>query len=526
MKKSAILSLVLIFALLFAACSAYDPNYGMAPGFDFSGIMNGANKGDAPADDGILADPSEEAEAMPDGTVIPGTENEFAYDVVENEYVNTLDENVSTFSADVDTASYAFFRKLVEQGYDLRSLKATAGGSFRTEEMVNYFNYNYPQPEEGKLFSVNAEIAQCPWNPDAQLLMLGLQAEKTVAAERNNLVFLIDISGSMFAEDKLPLLQKAFSHLIDNLGADDRVSIVTYAGTVRTVLNGCEGSKKDMILRAVNSLEAGGSTAGQSGIEMAYRVAEENFLPDGNNRIILASDGDFNVGISSVSELEALISQKRTELGVFLSVLGFGTGNYRDSVMETLANKGNGVYYYIDGEREAEKVMGTDIISTLYTVAKDVKLQLTFNADVIEAYRLVGYENRLLANEDFYDDTKDAGEMGAGHSVTVFYELKLKEGADAPAGELMTLGVRYKEPDEDMSKEENYSVAIDSITSAPSDNFKLATSLAAVSMYLNGSKFINEDVNLDMVYSVLSGITLDDEYKTEFASLVDTLRKK
>lgn len=518
MKKRSLIAVMLIFVMLLSSCSAPGVYNGdiypffPAPGGNMD--LNGA--------DGELDAP---AEAVPDADIeaeagVEGGADE-VHTVKENPYIRTEDENVSTFAADVDTASYAYFRKLVSQGYSIEELKAM--GPFRSEEMVNYFNYSYPDPESGKLFSVNAEIAPCPWNPEAQLLMLGLQAKKTVAAEKNNLVFLIDISGSMFSSDKLELLQKAFGHLTENLGSDDTVSIVTYAGEVQTVLDGCEGSKKDKIKNAVDSLTAGGSTAGQSGIEMAYRVAEAHFIPDGNNRIILASDGDFNVGMSSVTELEELITAKRKTANIFLSVLGFGTGNYRDNIMETLANKGNGVYYYIDGEREAEKVLGTDIISTLYTVAKDVKLQLTFNKDIIDEYRLVGYENRMLQNEDFLDDTKDAGEMGAGHSVTVLYEIKLKDGIQ-PEGEMMTLGVRYKEPDGEKSVGEEYTVTASSMTDTPSDRFKLATSAAMVSMYLNSGKYISNDVTVGYVLDILKSTALDDEYKEEFKALVEKLK--
>ena len=413
MRKICI-SVLLIIAMLLslASCAAKDAmnDMSMAP----EGVYGGYN--------GILTNQDAIVGVTPGGNVeeMDGVIEDGYGKFIENAFIPTEKENVSTFSADVDTASYTYFRKLVNQGYALNELIATAGSSIRTEEMINYFNYNYPSPKDNELFSTTVEIAPCPWNEEAQLLVLGLQAKHIELATQNNLVFLIDVSGSMQSKDKLELLKKAFTHLVDKLGDDDTVSIVTYSGKEEVVLEGCSGSKKDKILRAVNSLNAKGSTNGEAGLKKAYQIAEEYYIAGGNNRIILASDGDLNVGISSTDELKKFVEEKRNG-GVFLSVLGFGTGNYKDSKMETIADCGNGVYYYIDSEMEAEKVFGAEIFSTLYTVAKDVKLQLTFNPEYITAYRLVGYENRMLANEDFENDTKDAGELGSGHSVTVCY---------------------------------------------------------------------------------------------------------
>ena len=441
---------------------------------------------------------------------------------IENPFISTYEENVSTFAADVDTASYSYFRKLVNSGYSLRELIATAGTSVRTEEMINYFDYGYADPDDGELFSTTMQIAPCPWNENAELMILGLQAKHLEEAQKNNLVFLIDVSGSMNSADKMGLLKSSFSYLVSNLDSDDRVSIVTYSGNERVVLNGCSGSKKDMIINAVNSLKAGGSTNGEAGLKRAYQVAEENFIPGGNNRIIMASDGDLNVGISSEEELQRLVEEKR-DGGVFLSVLGFGTGNYKDSKMETIANHGNGVYYYIDSESEAEKVFGNDIISTLYTIAKDVKLQLTFNKDMISAYRLVGYENRLLNQEDFLDDTKDAGELGAGHSVTVCYELILTENAKSSDEAWMNLGVRYKAPDGIRSEEENYSFGRETYTDAPSDNFKFICAVAKTAMILHESKYA-EGMGLESVREDLLSIDLrGDGYKLQFKYLIEKL---
>ena len=441
---------------------------------------------------------------------------------IENVFISTETENVSTFSADVDTASYAYFRNLVNSGYSLSELIATAGRSIRTEEMVNYFDYNYPSPKNGELFSTTAKIADCPWNEEAKLLVLGLQADKIELAQKNNLVFLIDVSGSMNSPNKLELLKKAFSHLTDKLSADDTVSIVTYSGKESVVLEGCSGSKQDKILKAVNSLKASGSTNGEAGLKKAYQIAEEYYIKGGNNRIILASDGDLNVGISSVEELENFVTEKRNS-GVFLSVLGFGTGNYKDEKMETIADCGNGVYYYIDSESEAEKVFGADIFSTLYTVAKDVKLQLTFNPEYIDSYRLVGYENRLLNKEDFEDDTKDAGELGAGHSVTVCYELIFADKEVEGNGSLMELDVRYKDPDGEKSKLEEYSFGKEIVTDTPDDNFKFITAVIETSMIIHKSEFIGE-TTLEDVKAELDTLRLSsDEYKEQFRSLIQNL---
>ena len=511
--KKGFISILLVVTLLFtlASCGAManDAAMGLAPG--------------AAADaDGNFFYNTVVDESLMDvatGTILPEYYGKF----LENEFISTEEENVSTFSADVDTASYAYFRNLVNSGYTLSELIATAGNSIRTEEMVNYFNYNYPSPKDGELFSTTATIADCPWNEEAKLLVLGLQADQIELAQKNNLVFLIDVSGSMNSPNKLELLKKAFSHLTDKLGADDTVSIVTYSGKEAVVLEGCSGSKQDKILRAVKSLKAGGSTNGEAGLKKAYQLAEEYYISGGNNRIILASDGDLNVGINSVEELKGFVSEKR-ESGVFLSVLGFGTGNYKDEKMETIADCGNGVYYYIDSESEAEKVFGEDIFSTLYTVAKDVKLQLTFNTDYVQSYRLVGYENRLLNKEDFADDTKDAGELGAGHSVTVCYELIFTDGEAQPEdGYIMELDVRYKEPDGEKSKLEEYNFGSEILTDTPDDNFKFITAVIETSMIIHESEYIGE-MTLEDVKAELDALKLSgDEYKEQFRSLIQGL---
>lgn len=453
---------------------------------------------------------------------IDAGEGQYEYgEIIENPFIKTSEEPVSTFSADVDTASYAYFRKLVNSGYKLDELIATGGNSIRTEEMINYFDYDYQGPAEGELFGKNVQISACPWNESAVLMTLGLKTEEAKINADNNLIFLIDVSGSMESADKLPLLKKAFGTLVSHLDEGDRISIVTYSGREAVVLEGCSGNKKEMIMKAVNDLSAKGSTNGEAGLQKAYALAEKYYISGGNNRIIMASDGDLNVGISSAEELKNYVSQKR-DSGVYLSVLGFGTGNYKDASMEALADNGNGVYYYIDGEAEAEKVMGSDIFSTLYTVGRDVKLQITFNPEQVESYRLVGYENRLLNKEDFADDTKDAGDVGAGHAVTVCYELILKDGARERDAEWMTLAVRYKLPNEEKSELREYKIGKGDYTDAPSRDFKFISSVIELSMLLHKSKYLPEG-NLAGIIDDLAKLDLSAD--AEKAELLNLLKK-
>ncbi|MBU1142370.1 MAG: VWA domain-containing protein, partial [Firmicutes bacterium] len=333
-------------------------------------------------------------------------------EIIENEFISTSDMPLSTFSTDVDTAAFSNIRRMLNDGY------LPNKDVVRIEEMVNYFTYDLEAPENDEVISIYTELSQAPWNPDHQLLMIGLKA-KEIQFEENegmNLVFLIDVSGSMSSLDKLPLLKSAIRLLVDQLRPTDRISIVVYAGAAGVVLEGGDSSDKDEIFSALNQLQAGGSTAGGAGIQLAYQVAERNFIEGGMNRILIASDGDFNVGMSSTTALKELVEEKR-DSGVFLSVLGFGTGNLRNDMMETIANHGNGVYYYIDSMQEAEKVFVHQLGASMITVAKDVKLQIEFNPTYIKGYRLIGYENRMLTNEDFENDTKDAGDMGSGHVV-------------------------------------------------------------------------------------------------------------
>ena len=364
--------------------------------------------------------------------------------IEEHSFKLTKNEPVTTFSIDVDRASYANVRRFLTHG------TMPPVDAVRIEEMVNYFTYRYPQPAGDVPFSITTEVAGTPWNPRTRLLRIGIQGRNLEEWRMapNNLVFLIDTSGSMQPPNRLPLLQSAFRVLVSQLRAEDRIAIVTYAGSAGLVLPPTSGADKHKILEALDRLQAGGSTAGGAGIELAYEVAGQHFDKDKNNRVILATDGDFNVGVSSVAELEELIERKRRS-GVFLSVLGVGDDNYQDAKMELLADKGNGNYSYLDTPKEAMKVFRQELTGTLVTIAKDVKIQLEFDGAKVESYRQIGYENRALKNEDFDDDTKDAGELGAGHSVTALYEVVLKPQT---RGTIATVKLRYKEPHGEVSR--------------------------------------------------------------------------
>lgn len=487
------------------------------------------------AGEGVL----QHADASTKTEVYEGYINSEEYNtIIEGGYKSTVTEPLSTFSIDVDTASYANVRRMIEQGMNVDP------NAVRIEEFINYFSYDYSKPTTDDPFSVNTELSDCPWNEEAKLLLVGLKAEEIKQEERPplNLVFLIDVSGSMFSRDKLPLVQESFTMLTDTLNENDRISIVTYAGEDKVVLEGTSGQDKERIKDAINSLEAGGSTYGEAGINRAYELAEEYFIKNGNNRVILATDGDLNVGLSSEEELTALIEEKR-ESGVFLSVLGFGSGNLKDDRMEALADHGNGNYSYIDSKLEAEKVLINEMTGTLYTVAKDVKIQVEFNPANVSAYRLIGYENRALANEDFDDDTKDAGEIGAGHTVTALYEILLTNGhgPEIPetdlkyssvnysyneSDELLTISLRYKQPDSDISKKLAVPVTMDIYRRTMPENMRFAAAAAEFGMVLRDSEFRGTS-SCEQILDILEGKDYrDDEYKTEFLYLVKTMRKR
>lgn len=457
----------------------------------------------------------------------------------ENGFYITGVQPLSTFSADVDTASYANIRRMIEDGYTLSDINPDA---VRPEEFINYFSYDLNYPKRGEMFGVTTEIAPCPWNGEHQLMMVGMRTEAIDMSEApdSNLVFLLDVSGSMSDDDKLPLLQESFKELVNELGEKDTVSIVTYASGVETVLKGAKGNEKDKICSAIDELYASGGTNGEGGIQRAYQLAEAYFIKGGNNRVILATDGDLNIGISEPDELEKLITEKK-ENGVYLSVLGFGTGNIKDNNMERLADCGNGNYAYIDSLFEAKKVLVEEMGSTLLTIAEDVKLQVEFNPDRVNAYRLIGYENRMLEASDFHDDSKDAGEIGAGHSVIALYEIiptgsrdeiTLKYQGDSGDGgrsrysdEFATVSVRYKEPGKTQSKLKSYVADEEDFTKAPSDDFVFASLAAEFAMILSDSPH-KGTATLEGIMEEYSTLDIDDEYKEEFYYLVRMMAKR
>ncbi|MEZ4884539.1 MAG: von Willebrand factor type A domain-containing protein [Chitinophagales bacterium] len=432
--------------------------------------------------------------------------------VVENPFLHIQNAPLSTFSIDVDKAAYSYLRS---------TLNANAlpyPHDVRIEEMINYFDYEYPQPQTEVPFSITTELTDCPWNPNHQLALIGLQGREIEMQQvpPQNLVFLMDVSGSMSSENKLPLLKSAFRLLVGQLRPQDKVAIVVYAGAAGVVLNPTNGDQKTTILDALGKLEAGGSTAGGAGIELAYDLAYQNFESGGNNRVILATDGDFNVGTSSDDELVRLIEEKR-KTGIFLTVLGFGMGNYQDSKMEKLSNHGNGNYAYIDNFKEARKTLINELSGTLFTIAKDVKLQVEFNPKEVQGYRLIGYTNRRLADEDFNDDTKDAGEMGAGHSVTALYEIvpvgvafedststidplkyqkqKAEKTSNAAnSGEILTVKIRYKAPTSDTSTKTEKVLTKNAHTlfEATSENMQWASAMSAFGMLLQNNELQND----------------------------------
>ncbi|MCR5214267.1 MAG: von Willebrand factor type A domain-containing protein [Eubacterium sp.] len=442
--------------------------------------------------------------------------------VSENDFVATSVEDTSTFAADVDSASYTNIRNY------LNNDSVIPEDAVRIEEMVNYFHYDYREPEKNEPFSVNMEVDECPWNTDHQLVMIGLKAKAIDTRDRKptNFVFLIDTSGSMNYADKLPLVKKAFVKLLSEINENDTVSIVTYAGSDTVVLEGECGENTDVIAEALENLEASGSTNGSAGINTAYEVAEEYFIKNGNNRVILATDGDLNVGVTSEEELTELISEKK-ESGIYLSVLGFGSDNLKDNKLEALADNGNGNYAYIDSVYEAKRVLVKEMGATLETVAKDVKLQTTFDSSVVEKYRLVGYENRVMANEDFDDDSVDGGEIGAGHEVTAIYEIiptdEAVKNAGSQSNHILDLSIRYKEPDEDESNLLKYACNYggDSFDNDASDNMLWAESVACFGMFLKDSEYKGQS-SISLAKSIAEKTSYKkDALKVEYMELLD-----
>lgn len=468
-------------------------------------------------------------------------ENQESYDEwKENKFELTKAEPFSTFSIDVDNAAYSNIRRMINNGQKVDK------NAVRIEEMINYFKYNYPQPKKGQPFSINTEFNACAWNPKHKILKIGLQGktmdEKELPA--SNLVFLIDVSGSMNQSNKLPLLKSSFKILLEKLRPQDKVALVTYAGSAGVVLEPTSAKYKDKILTALENLSAGGSTAGGEGIELAYKLAQENLVKNGNNRVILATDGDFNVGISDNSELQKLIEAKR-QSGIFLTCLGFGMGNYKDNRLEMLADKGNGNYAYIDNMQESNKFLGKEFAGSMYAIAKDVKIQIEFNPKFVKSYRLIGYENRKLNNEDFKNDKIDAGELGIGHTVTAIYEIipvgsdseYIPESVDLKYSKtesqnefgdiLATVKFRYKNPDEDKSKEliQTIKDSKNQLNSASSD-FKFVSSVAWFGLVLRQSELI-KDKDLDKIINLAKQGKSNDEdgHRSEFIRLIESYKQ-
>lgn len=496
------LILILAIALSIVSCASAD-NLGKpmapAPGYN-GGVYN-----DSTGMDGMVGDFSGE-----DYT-----------EIIENQFINAAETPDSYFSIDANTASYPNLRRFIQQGYVNIPKDAV-----RVEEMLNYFDYDYETPKDGSVLALNSSLFDTPYNEKTKLLTIGLAAEEIEFENiKNNLVFLIDVSGSMYSDDKLPLVQQSFSLLVENLNPEDRVSIVVYAGEDAVLLEGAYGYEKQKILAVIEDLKAGGSTAGSAGISTAYNLASKYFIKGGNNRVILATDGDFNVGVTGVLDLEDFIKLKASTTGVTFSVFGFGTGNIKADKMETLALNGNGTYGYIDSINEAKRVLVEQIGGTLVTVAKDVKAGITFNPEYVESYRLVGYENKLLTEDEFNDSNTDAGELGSGHTVTVVYEVVLTEKGLENGGNIADVKIKYKPTenvggDSTTEQEITLSIGTDSYHSELTGNDAFVASVIEFALILRDSEF-KGDANIEELIARLDSLDLsDDECKEEFRNIV------
>lgn len=536
-----ITGLLLAFSLLTSACSktetANSNRAAVTQSVESSRTTTSSNTGISGNMTGTAANSAVMRESAPESDATSG---ERYAEIDENPFLESARAPLSTFSIDVDTAAYSNVRRYLNDN------QLPPRDAVRVEELINYFEYDYPQPISEVPFSVVTEAAACPWNQKNKLVLVGLQGKKVSLenAPPSNLVFLVDVSGSMNPSDRLPLVKQGLKLLANQLSNKDSVAIVTYAGSAGLVLPATNGANKSRILNAIDNLATGGSTNGGGGIKMAYNVAQENFIRNGNNRVILATDGDFNVGVTSDNELVKLIEEKRAS-GVFLSVLGFGSGNLNDSMMEKLADKGNGNYAYIDTLDEARKALGEQAAGTLLTIAKDVKIQVEFNPATVAGYRLIGYENRLLANRDFNNDLKDAGEIGAGHAVTALYEVvpagqslenpgvdELKysqtpESNYAQNGELLTVKLRYKEPNQNESKllsiglidrENQFEVA--------SENLRFAASVAEFGLLLRNSRYKGNSSFKHLQTAALDSRGNDLKgYRSEFLQLINQAKR-
>jgi Ca-activated chloride channel homolog len=473
--------------------------------------------------------------------IIEPRNTESYFPLIENEYLKPTQEPLSTFGIDVDNASYTVMRSKIN------SNQIVPKDAVRIEEFVNYFDYNYQEPDRNQPFSINLENASCPWNTKHQLVRIGLKGKDINYNElqASNLVFLIDVSGSMDNENKLPLVKKSMKLLVDQMGPNDRIAVVTYAGAAGLALESTRCSKKDFIKKKIDKLDAGGSTAGGEGIKLAYNIALQNLVPNGNNRVIMCTDGDFNVGQSSDNEMKQLIINNRNK-GIFITACGFGMGNYQDSKMETIADNGNGNYFYIDTYKESEKVFNREIRATLFTIAKDVKIQVEFNPKHVKAYRLIGYENRKMPPQDFNDDTKDGGELGAGHTVTALYEIISANSDEEIPGniqlkyqkpentltsdfgdEMLTVKLRYKEPNGTTSMLLEKSMGVSSTSfEAASNDFQFASGVALYAQQLRQSKFIDQE-NFDLARGIVKQSLGSDPNgdRKELLTLIDKASK-
>ncbi len=501
----------------------------------FSGCKDASYERNVAADAAVSA--TEEPENPIDLATADSTSESYA-EWTENPFESPKTAPLSTFSIDVDNASYTNIRRFINNGQPVPK------DAVRVEEMVNFFKYQYPQPQREHPFSINTEYSQSPWNPKHKLLKIGLQGKDipTDNLPASNMVFLVDVSGSMDADNKLPLLKESMKVLVKQLRSQDKVSIVVYAGAAGVVLEPTSGDEKEKIMEAFDDMTAGGSTAGGEGLELAYKMAQQNFIRGGNNRIVLATDGDFNVGKSSDGDMTSLIEEKRKS-GIFLTVLGFGMGNYKDSKMEILADKGNGNYAYIDNIQEANRFLGKEFKGSVYAIAKDVKIQVEFNPTHVQAYRLIGYENRRLQAEDFKNDAIDAGELGSGHTVTALYEIipvgvesdyapsdlkytMVKTAEKNYSTELATIKFRYKKPDGDKSIE-MVSTIEDKALPLPntSPDFRFSSAVAWFGLKLRDSKYVSNKDSDEIRKLAKSGLAYDqDGYRSEFVRLTESVK--
>ena len=528
MKKAVSIFLTLAIAItLIAGCSSdgsLAPNFLPALSSPESSMRDPAPAAPPTAD--ISPDEYEYYEG--DGwRYMPFDETDEFASASESPFKDVITSPLSTFSASVDTASYSIMRRQIMSGSNPAGM--------RIEELINYFDYDYPAPAPGSEhpFSITTEISIAPWATGHLLAKIGIQGARLQNTEKiaNNVVFLIDVSGSMNRPDRLPLVIESMKLLLGQLNENDKISIVTYAGSDRIIADSVPGSERQYLVRLLDNLQAGGSTAGARGLQTAYELAEKNYIENGNNRIILATDGDFNVGLSSVDDIIKLVEGERDK-GIFISVLGYGMGNLKDTVMEAIATNGNGNYAYIDNIQEAKKLLVDEFDSTMFTIAKDVKFQVEFNPETISAYRLIGYDTRRLENEDFNDDAKDAGDIGSGHNVTAFFELipvvtgngsssvdplRYSEVTTTGSDDFMTVKIRYKDPDGEVSKLVEHSVGPQALQLKVSDNFLFASAVAEFGLIVTDSKYMN-DSSLESVQHRAKAAVGEDSFglRTEF----------